>query len=49
MDTCRNCGSDQTKPYETKPPEKHNGPCTDACLVRGYLCLNCRMFYPKKG
>lgn len=47
MDRCSKCGSEDLKPYETKPPSKHNGPCTPECTVRGFLCLRCRMFRPR--
>jgi hypothetical protein len=47
MENCRSCGSKKLIPYETKPPVKHDGPCTAACILPGFLCLNCRMFHPK--
>jgi hypothetical protein len=43
---CRSCRSTNTTAYTTKPPRKHNGPCTPECLVEGRLCLNCRLFSP---
>ncbi len=47
MKHCPRCGSADLKPYETKPPNKHNGPCLPSCWVQGFLCLACRMFHPK--
>jgi hypothetical protein len=47
MKICPACGSDRLKPYETKPPRKHTGPCTPECTVLGTLCLSCRLWRPK--
>jgi hypothetical protein len=49
MNQCRNCGSDDLIPYETQPPHRHKDKekCTEACISKGFLCLNCRLFRPE--
>lgn len=42
---CPRCGSDDTRPYTTKPPRKHPGSrieCDADCTVPGLFCRACR-------
>jgi hypothetical protein len=43
--SCLRCGSDDTRPYTTKPPRRHprsRVECDAACLVAGRFCRACR-------